>query len=113
MKGKPADISIQLKTVFELLDHERFRKRPVMYLGDKKISTLKAFLDGYFYAENLNSIKDKSNVRFEEFHSWVADFFEWKGTSAGWKDIILQECDGNEEQAFDKFLEVYDKFKLR
>ena len=93
-------------SIFELLSSENFRFRPEMYIGKKNVTILRAFIDGYFYAENNSLEKEK----FEEFHDWVANYFGWFESTAGWNNIILEECNGDEEKAIDKFFEIFDKF---
>jgi len=98
------------KSIFALLASESFRTRPGMYIGEKKISILRAFIDGYFYATESKNTTSSEKEKFAEFHDWVANYFGWYESTAGWKNIILKECDGDEEKAVDKFFEVYDKF---
>jgi hypothetical protein len=101
-----------LEPFFELLDTEKFRKRTAMYLGDKTISSLAAFLNGYYYATEVHNLEDNEDtVRFGDFHDWTARYFGWSESTAGWKNIILKECHGNEELALAKFFELYDIFK--
>jgi hypothetical protein len=102
-----------LKSIFELIDSENFRKRTPMFIGDRGISALDCFISGYFYATLTNDIEVKDEFRFSEFHDWVAQYFKWKESTAGWRRIILQECKGDEEKALSKFFELYDKFKVR
>lgn len=97
-------------SIFELLSSKSFRSRPGLYIGEKKISILRAFIDGYFYAAEFDKINSDRREKFAEFHDWVANYFGWNESTAGWKNIILEECNGDEEIAVDKFFEVYDKF---
>jgi hypothetical protein len=101
------------KSIFDFIDMEDFRKRTAMYLGDKKISTLKSFFDGYFYATWTNNIEVDDKIKFGEFHDWVARQCNWGESTTGWSRIILEECNGDEELAIDKFFELYDTFKTR
>lgn len=101
------------KLIFDLLDTENFRKRTAMYTGDKKITALRAFIDGYFYATWTYDIKIEDKMRFDDFHDWVAQQFNWKESTAGWSRIILYECNGDENLTVDKFFELYDRFKVR
>jgi hypothetical protein len=101
------------RSIFDLLDTEDFRKRTAMYIGDKKITSLKSFIDGYFYAAWTNDIKINDQIKFDDFHNWVAGQFNWKESTAGWSRIILYECNGDETLSVDKFFELYDIFKTR
>lgn len=98
------------KSIFELLTSENFRNRPAMFIGEKKISILRAFIDGYLLGAERDNTTLREKEKFAEFHDWVANYFGWYESTAGWKNIILKECNGNEESAVDKFFEIYDKF---
>ncbi|HRH47445.1 MAG TPA: hypothetical protein PLP23_01765 [Panacibacter sp.] len=98
------------KSIFDLLELEDFRLRTAMYLGEKKICVLRAFIDGYFYATDTHNLKLIDDKRFLKFNDWTALHFGWRESTAGWKNIILDECNRDEEKAVDKFFEVYDKF---
>lgn len=101
------------KSIFDLIDMQDFRKRTAMYIGDKKISLLNSFIDGYLYATQTNNIELEDNVQFGHFHDWVSRHFKWKESTSGWRRIILQECNGDEGEALKKFFELYDLFKSR
>ena len=99
-------------SIFELIEKEGFRKRTAMYISEDRISTLKAFMDGYFYALDAMEIHlQETGPKFEGFNDWVAAYFGWSESTAGWKNIILQESNGDESAAVDLFFKVYDKFK--
>jgi len=101
------------KTLFALLELAQFREKTPMYIGDWTITSLKAFIDGYQYASWLKKMEDQDIAEFGKFHNWVANYFGWPESTAGWKNIILKECEGNEEQALKKFFELYDLFRKR
>lgn len=102
------------ESIFDLINEENFRKRTAMYIGEKKISILKGFIDGYFYGLDVKEIHlRESEPKFVNFSDWVANHFNWAESTAGWKNIILKECDGDEKLSVDKFFELYDKFKKK
>nr|WP_321237197.1 hypothetical protein [uncultured Psychroserpens sp.] len=92
-----------------LLDSESFRSRTAMYIGEKKISVLKGFLDGAYYSFVAYDVNEEN--LFEGFHDWVAEYYGFSESTAGWKNIILKECGNDEVKAVDEFFTVYDKFK--
>jgi hypothetical protein len=60
------------KSIFELLDLESFRKRTAMYLGEKSISKLRTYMDGYQTCETFNGIKSKeTKPPFWLFFPWI------------------------------------------
>ena len=100
------------ESIFELIKEDSFRKRTAMYIGEKNINLLKGFMDGYFYGLDSKEIHlRETEPKFKKFHDWVANYFNWYESTAGWKNIILKECGGDEKMAVDKFFELYDKFK--
>jgi hypothetical protein len=94
-----------------LLESENFRIRTAMFIGEKRISTLKSFFDGIYYSFDIYNIKEE-NI-FLGLNEWTIKYYNWKETSAGWKDIILKECENDEEKAVDEFFRIYDKFKQK
>jgi len=101
-----------IESIFDLMNDENFRKRTAMYLGEKKISILRGFIVGYLYGLDAKEIQlRESEPKFEKFNDWVANHFNWYESTAGWNNIILKECGGDEKLAVDKFFELYDKFK--
>jgi hypothetical protein len=92
-----------------LLESENFRIRTAMYIGEKRISTLKSFFDGIHYSIDVYNIKEEKI--FLGLDEWTAKFYLLKETTAGWKDIILEDCENDEEKAVDEFFKIYDKFK--
>jgi hypothetical protein len=94
----------------QLLESESFRNKTEMYIGEKRISTLKSFFDGIYYSFDTYKIKEKDI--FIGLNQWTAKYYDWEETSAGWKDIILIENGNDEEKALNEFFEIYDKFKL-
>jgi hypothetical protein len=101
------------KTLADLLELKQFREKTPMYIGDWTITSLKAFIDGYLYASWVKEMDDEDTVRFGKFHDYVANYFGWFDSTAGWKNIILKESNGDEEKALKKFFELYDLFKVR
>jgi hypothetical protein len=94
----------------KLITSESFRNKTEMYIGEKRISSLKSFFDGIYYSFEIHNIEEE-NI-FKGFNEWTAKYFNWKESTAGWKNIILKECENDEKKAVDKFFEIYDKFKL-
>ena len=104
-------MSYEIPKLKILLESESFRSRTAMYIGEKKLSTLKGFLDGAYYAFDAYDVKEIN--LFEGFHDWVVDYYGWNESTAGWKNIILKECDNDEMKAVDEFFKIYDKFKIK
>ncbi len=98
--GNPRKVKL-----YDLL--ELLRKRPGMYLGKASITLLDAFLNGYgTFHEQI----DYGNPPFYNFNDFVGKFYG-KYTTAGWKNLILSDHYGNEQEALDRFFVLLDEFK--
>ncbi|MEH2004939.1 hypothetical protein [Nostoc sp.] len=100
-----------MKNLYETL--EMMRPRPQMFLGQRSLTALSGFIGGYFFAIEENGILiEEENPPFSQFHDWVARYYKWYESTAGWKNIILREV-GDEAKACDVFFELLELFKQR
>ncbi len=100
------------KSIFELIDTERFRKRPLLYIGKNSISSLRIFMDGYKTCELFNEIKYKdTNPPFWLFFPWICKYYNHSGSYFSWDGIILQNCENDEAKALKIFFERLDEFR--
>ena len=100
------------KSIFELIDSESFRKRTAMYIGEKSISNLRIFMDGYQACELFNKINAKeTKPPFWIFFNWICKYYNHSGSYYSWDGIILQNCDNDEEKALETFLLRFDEFR--
>ena len=95
------------QSIVELLKY--IRLRPGMYIGDKKISSLNSFLDGFHYALHLNNIDTTDDIPFWYFHEFVSHHYNWAESTAGWKNIILEENNNDEEKSLVIFFDLFGK----
>lgn len=83
-------------------------QQPVVYIGFKSVSRLRAFIDGYALA------MERTNLPVENFTSsfneWVAKRFRIQ-TAHSWASIILFMNMGNEDAAFDMTKELWAQYK--
>ena len=87
------------------------RTRPGMYLGDHSLVRLRAFLDGCFYMAERFDLGRGDGPDFGGLHDWVAKKYGWFESTAGWCDIILQECSGDESKALDQFFNLVEEYR--
>lgn len=100
-----------MTSIYELL--EMIRPKPQMYLGQRSLTALKGFIGGYDFAKEEKDILVEEEIPpFRQFHDWVARYYKWYESTAGWKNIILQEV-GDEAKACDVFFELLELFKQR
>ncbi|QMS88997.1 hypothetical protein HUN01_15815 [Nostoc edaphicum CCNP1411] len=100
-----------MKNIYDIL--AMIRTRPGMYLGQRSLTALRSFIDGYFFAIGQNGILiEEENPPFSQLNNWVARYYKRYGSTAGWKNIILREV-GDEAKACDVFFELLELFKQR
>jgi hypothetical protein len=100
-----------MKTIYDLITDEGFRKRPAMWIGKKSITVLKTFIAGYEVCEDFNKISPALTPPFHLFLPWIQNLYNHNGSYYNWDGIILQNSSNDEAQALDKFLELFDEFK--
>ncbi len=100
-----------MKNIYDIL--AMIKTRPGMYLGQRSLTALSSFIDGYFFAIGENGILiEEENPPFSQLNNWVARYYKRYGSTAGWKNIILREV-GDEAKACDVFFELLELFKQR
>jgi hypothetical protein len=86
---------------------DKIRSRPGMWLGEYKITLLRSFIDGYQHAENGEREEQPS---FDGFNDFIGGYYG-KFTTPGWKNLILEAHNGDEEKALDQFFIFLDEFR--
>ena len=89
----------------------RMRPRPAMWIGHHSLVRLRAFLDGCFYMAHEHGIECREQPDFGGLHDWVAKRFGWYESTAGWCNIIVQECGGDEGEALDRFFDLVEEYR--
>jgi hypothetical protein len=94
-----------MKNIFESLDVIKIR--PEFYLGEKKITYLYHFINGYLF---------KSLELGDEISSKIRDLHFWLPAKTGidienWRENLLIKSDNNEEKALDLFFQYLKVFK--
>ncbi|SHM87947.1 hypothetical protein SAMN02746066_03716 [Anaerosporobacter mobilis DSM 15930] len=82
--------------------HKEYQK----FLGTKSLVVLRAFIDGYVNREMEINPSHQSN--FWKFNNFVASFYN-DDINMNW-DRILTAHTKTDEEAFDKFFYLLDKF---
>lgn len=104
------------KSINKLLNSPEDRKRAGMYLGEAKITNLQNYIYGYMdclYDYKLDSFEKIVGLKtpFYFFHDFIAIHYNWSSSTAGWKGIILKECNNDELKALKTFYNLFDEFK--
>lgn len=99
--------------IYDIMDG--IRERPVLFMGSKSITLLRSFLDGAVYASHILGIEDGYNdfspIPFRFFNDYVAQFYNYVESTAGWTNMILNKNNGEEESSFDMFYTLLDNFR--
>ena len=87
------------------------KTRTAMYVGESTITAVNAFIKGYFAACVANEIDEKLTPDFGGFNDFTAAYFKWRESTAGWKNILLEECGHDESTALSLFFNLFDAFR--
>ena len=88
------------------------RRRPQMFFGDQKISTLFHFLNGYRFAVSIHQCEKAETVtkNFTELHFFTARRLGVKANGLSWATLLTNHCDGDEGKAMELFFEISEEF---
>ncbi len=97
---------------YEMLD--AISSRPAMYISpSRSITALYNYLHGYMDGTNRTQIVRNTEPSWAEFNNWVAmklNFFE---STKGWRQMLLERENGDEERAFKRFFVLLKQFRNR
>jgi hypothetical protein len=103
-----ARFSMQGKYLYQVL--QDIKIRPGLFLGNSSITRLRAFLDGYGSARaDLGLPLTEQEKAFNGFQAWIQTRFE-STTTQGWDRIILSHT-ADEQDALDRFFELFEQFQ--
>lgn len=93
----------------------RVQPRPGMYMGTKKITCLQQYIHGVMEGLSLAGAPRQETLFPLPLHAFLfseyaARRFGFFGSTAGWKNMLLETCGGDEEKAFDRFYAVWDAY---
>lgn len=96
------------KGTYELLTE--IKARPAMWIGVAAIGRLEAFLHGFWYAHDY-LVPAFEMPPFELLHDWTAIRFNQGESTAGWCNMLIKECQGDEGAALQLFFTLLEEFK--
>ena len=86
--------------------------RPSMYIGKRSLSLLIMYLNGMDTATKWFGIEFENGF-YPEISGWVREKLAVQDKlSLHYSNLILAECEGDEERAFDLFFALLEEFKL-
>ena len=102
---------IQARKIYEQL--ALIQKRPWLLLTSKSITALQNYLNGY----TMWIIGDRDAYHpgepiFDDFKYWLLRKDDRAASLDNpYSKVLLRECEGNEEKAFDRFFEYLEVYK--
>jgi len=95
--------------LYTLLDS--IREKPYLYLGNRHLSTLHYTINGYKLYCLHNEIDENLTPKWNDFHDFVAVQLNYAESTTGYKNMILEKNEFDEEKGLIKFYELFDLFR--
>jgi hypothetical protein len=97
---------------YEMLDS--IGQRPVMYIDpSQSITALYNYLHGYLNCAGGKKVLSNTEPCYAEFNDWVAMKLNFYESTKGWRRMLLEREDGDEERAFNRFFILLEEFRNR
>lgn len=90
---------------------ELIRENPALYLGERSLSALWYYLQGYWMALSVYDMRTASPVP-PDFHDWVAYRLHFYESTSGYRNMILKRVP-DESAALDRFFGLLDEHRDR
>ena len=101
---------ISCRKIYEVLDC--MRQKPHFWLTSKSIISLQNFLNGYMQLGFAEDIYHPGEPNIDDFARWILSKDDRQlGVDNSFSRVLLLQCNGDEEKAFEKFFEYLDEFK--
>jgi hypothetical protein len=98
------------RKIYEVL--ESIRGKPYFWLTSKSVTALQDFLNGYMQLGYADEIYYPDEPDVNDFKYWLLNRdAEHSGVGNPYSRVLLKECNGDEEKAFDRFFQLLDEFK--
>ena len=97
---------------YDMLD--AIGSRPAMYIDpSQSITALYNYLHGYLDGTNRTKIVRNTEPSWAEFNNWVAMKLNFYESTKGWRRMLLERENGDEEKAFNRFFILLKEFRNR
>lgn len=90
---------------------DAMRVRTAMYTGERTLSAVGHFLNGFGFAQHVYQIPC-SHLLPLDFHDWVAYRLHFRESTTGYRRMILDRIP-DESAALDRFFELLDEHRSR
>ncbi len=94
-----------MNSVKELI--QTVRTRTAMYIGGNSITSLKAFIDGWYFRD-MESVHDV--VLMSDFQDWIQAKYKIESTQSWARILLFYSAD--ERDALELFFKEFDSFLL-
>ncbi|HEX8638265.1 MAG TPA: phosphoribosylanthranilate isomerase [Pyrinomonadaceae bacterium] len=110
LKLRPIIKNVPKDYFFEMMSN--IHSLPEIYIGKKSLTDLMIYLTGYYHATQYFGIEFEGGF-FPEFSSWMINKLSVENKpSLHFSNLILEECKGDEETAFNLYFALLEEFKL-
>jgi len=97
---------------YDILD--AIGRRPAMYIDpSQSITALYNYIDGYLSGIGWKKIINSTEPSYVEFNNWVAMKLNFYESTKGWRRMLLERENDDEEKAFARFFVLLDEFRNR
>lgn len=100
---------MNVDNLYSLLD--LIREKPYLYTGNRHLSTLYYTINGYRLYCLHNNIHENLIPEWNTFHDFVAKELGYYESTSGYRNMILEKCNFEEEKALVEFYKLLDLFR--
>jgi hypothetical protein len=94
---------------YEFLD--LIREKHYLYIGSKSLSTLHDVINGYMISCWVHNIEENLVPEWEGFNDFVAKHLNYYESTSGYRNMILEKCNMDEQKALEKFFELTELYR--
>ncbi len=97
---------------YDMLD--AIGRRPAMYIDpSQSITALYNFIGGYLSGAGWKKVVSNTDPSYGEFNNWVAMKLNFYESTKGWRRMLLERENDDEEKAFKRFFVLLEEFRNR
>jgi hypothetical protein len=101
-KSKPTDL-------YDFLDF--IRDKPEFYIGEKSLTALYFNLNGFNLSCWVHNFEENNKPEWKGFDDFVALKLEYKESTSGYRNMILETNKFDEIKSLNMFFELVDSYK--
>ncbi len=82
-----------------------------MYLGRPTLEALSLFIRGYETCLLFRGVNQEEEPDMYGFYLFLLGVYDKTGNSFGWRGLIVNHCQKDDELALAEFFKLYDRFQ--